>query len=67
MANGDVTPGPIQFTGKEIAEARKGNYAPAEMRLKKELAARSRVLAVGGKPRTPAELRRLAGKAALGA
>ena len=58
MAN-DALPGPIEFTREEISQARQGNYGPAEKRLKRELAARSRLLVAGGKPRREAELRRI--------
>ena len=60
----DPLPGPIEFTPEEIAQARQGNYGPAEKRLKRELAARSRLLVAGGKPRTEAELRRIPRKPA---
>jgi len=35
---GQIVSGPISFTAEEIEQARAGNFAPAEKRLKRELA-----------------------------
>jgi hypothetical protein len=57
--------GPIRFTDEEIREARRGNYAPVNKRIRKELPAHARAMKGTGRPRTKAELKRLiAGPAA---
>jgi hypothetical protein len=57
--------GPIRFTDEEILEARRGNYAPVNKRIRKELPAHARAMKGTGRPRTKAELKRsIAGAAA---
>jgi len=51
--------GPIQFTKKELHEAREGNYKLIDKRLRRELPGRARLLKAVGKPNTKAQLRRL--------
>lgn len=54
---------PIQFTEKEIQQARDGNYGPMEKRIKKELRARARVFALPQGPLPEAKLKDLFRKA----
>lgn len=59
MPKPNVPMAPLEFTAEEIQQARAGNFAPVEKRLKKNLASRRPLEAITGQPRSPADLKSL--------